>query len=311
MKKSITITIISIVLILIVVAAVLVLYNKDSQTKNNQVTKRPQSKAIKIAAYDHRNFKNYTVKEGVLYYAYEHEVVGADLDSFKEISVPGRDQPYAVDKNHVYYQWKIIDLADPKTFTPIPCAWTDEYDPWDNPCSSKLYAKDSKYVFYGETLLPNRDPQTFVDRKRGRTMDKNGLYYNDMKCLNESTVIQSIKQKFSISLPKNWLYRSGASMDSITDCDSGDSVSIVNNINYENLGVNNSYSKPISEDQLKPLNSFIAGAIIKGKFVQMPTEDPGGYVYEVDFPKSNQKFIIDSSYGLQNYPVLSSLRPLN
>ncbi len=300
---------ITIILILVIVG--LVINDKNNQVKNGIVTNKPQSKAIVVSTYDHRDFKNYAVKEGVLYYAYEHEVVGADLDSFKDISMNGRDQPYAVDKNHVYYQWKIIDLADPKTFVLIPCAWTDEYDPWDNPCSSRLYAKDDKHVFYGETLLPNRDPQTFVDRKRGLTMDKNGLYYNNKKCLNESTDIQSVKQKFGINLPKNWLYESDNSEDSITDCNSSDGFNIVNKINYEDIGVNNSYSKPISEDQLKPLVSFIAGATIKGKFVQMPTEDTGRYVYEVDFPKSNQKFIIISSHGLQNYPLLASLRPLN
>lgn len=82
----------------------------------------------------------------------------------KTVSVVNNDlNDYIKDANHVYYQGKIIESADPKTFK----------------CLSPTHCKDSDNVYYWGTIIEGADPDTFkvIDVYYG--YDKNNKYFEE------------------------------------------------------------------------------------------------------------------------------------
>ena len=92
----------------------------------------------------------------------------ADPASFHPLA--GQNSPYefdwGADKNHVYYDGRIIDQADPTTFS-LLCSSKNPSDDGINQC---LYAKDNAHVYVltglngsqNMTVLAGADPETFV-----------------------------------------------------------------------------------------------------------------------------------------------------
>ena len=77
---------------------------------------------------------------------------------------------YAKDKNHAFYEGRIIPNADPSTFEPIAKGYGDLNN----------YAKDKKNVYWRGKPLTGADAASFVVDKRGLfAHDKAHAYYHD------------------------------------------------------------------------------------------------------------------------------------
>jgi hypothetical protein len=99
----------------------------------------------------------YYLKNGTIYYWWDDftfsdgkrpdkSIPSADVDTFQPLQdpfaseCPSAPSFYGKDKNHVYYQGKIIEGADPTTFY----------------ISDRVYTKDKNHAFYGTHLISNR-----------------------------------------------------------------------------------------------------------------------------------------------------------
>ncbi len=101
------------------------------------------------------------VVDGVLFVnGAEFTFDAVDVSSFENI---GGDEPfeYSRDKNHVYYEGKVIHDADFATFQIIK---------WG-------YAKDKKNVYFLETIVEGADPRTFrYDETKADFVDAKNIY---------------------------------------------------------------------------------------------------------------------------------------
>lgn len=90
-------------------------------------------------------------------------LMGADIESFKQYS-----GGFLGDKNHVYYDGKIIPEADPETFQSIEPepSKIDEY-PYI------IYFKDETHVFFAGKVIQGANVDTFIalNNKYGKTSD--------------------------------------------------------------------------------------------------------------------------------------------
>lgn len=89
----------------------------------------------------------------------EHPIPDADPNSFEVLNTKG----YARDKLHVYFQYQLLEGADPNTFEAI----------------SDLYGKDTSQVYYRGKPIQGADPASFslINLQWGR--DRNDIYIQD------------------------------------------------------------------------------------------------------------------------------------
>ncbi len=76
---------------------------------------------------------------------------------------------YAFDTNHVYYDGKLIQEADPDSFVIL---WHTVREG----CRLGTYAKDNKNVYYEDKLVIGADPNTFEPLLNDYGRDKQGVY---------------------------------------------------------------------------------------------------------------------------------------
>src|SRR5688572_19298252 len=106
--------------------------------------------------------QSYVIQKKKVYYVHWNEATwknkdlidSADSKTFKRL----KHRDYAKDKNYVYYEWKIIKGADPKSFKSI----------------LGYYGKDDFHGFYADKLIEGSTGKTF------RVLDK-GPYSTDGK----------------------------------------------------------------------------------------------------------------------------------
>lgn len=79
---------------------------------------------------------------------YVEEVEKADIESFKVLELIGSENEnlYAIDKNSVYYRGRIIQGADPESFSPL---------------KQLGYSKDKSFVFLDSNKIILADPSSF------------------------------------------------------------------------------------------------------------------------------------------------------
>ena len=108
----------------------------------------------------------YVRKDGTYVYATapelsysENPIPGIDVQSFQVLSRHG----YAKDADQVYYQYYLVDGADPGSFTEI----------------SDLYGRDNAHVYYKFFAIPGADPNSFelFNTQWGR--DSKDIYLQD------------------------------------------------------------------------------------------------------------------------------------
>lgn len=99
------------------------------------------------ATYDESHGKRY------------HWIEGIDQKSFKVLS----NINFAIDKEHAYFQGKLIDKANPSHFQPL----TD---------NTYGYAKDGDHVFFDNAIIINADPLSFEVLDFPYSRDKNDVY---------------------------------------------------------------------------------------------------------------------------------------
>ena len=100
--------------------------------------------------------------------------------SRSHMSFPARYTDYAKDKNHVYFQGKIIENINPNDFKVI--------DP--------LHAKTNRNVYFKNTIIPNADIDTFESLNGGYSMDKNN-YYREGVVVEENEDIEMLLSRKS------------------------------------------------------------------------------------------------------------------
>ena len=117
---------------------------------------------------------------------YSHElkrIAEADLHTFRQIE----NTNWYVDKNHVWWQNKLVEKANPKTIQPV---YSYTYLNKERILSGAdfNYGKDDKYVYFQDSIIPNADPATFekIDLGEWVVFDKNRIYKGkDSKLLQE------------------------------------------------------------------------------------------------------------------------------
>lgn len=111
--------------------------------------------------YFHNGSAVFYVVHGVV-----HDLPSADLQTFETLTGSITDtEPYALDKNHVYYTGKAIVGANPLTFHVL---------------NGFSYAVDEHGAYWQGTAIPNADAKTFVagnvQTDLTAATDKNHLY---------------------------------------------------------------------------------------------------------------------------------------
>lgn len=105
----------------------------------------------------------YFAKDQKMAYFLGKPIIGADLESFSIIS-----RVHSKDKNHVYYQEKIIDQADPNTLISL-----DGQEPRDKQLN---YLLDANAVYYAGKKIPDSDPASFKIISSSYEKDKHHVY---------------------------------------------------------------------------------------------------------------------------------------
>lgn len=104
-------------------------------------------------------FPDYNYSNNAIYY-YDEIISWADSVTFTVFdSFFGNN--YAIDKNHLYYEGKIIADAD-GTNTII---------------ANRNYIYYANHIYYDDELMPDVDPQTFTIFDYQYSLDKNNVYY--------------------------------------------------------------------------------------------------------------------------------------
>lgn len=121
----------------------------------------------------------YEEKGGRMYYSYwpneaeriETEIVGYDGNSFKVLrgvfsmdALLGFDNPFAKDRNHVYYRGKIMEGADPATFKP----------------KNIFYSTDQNSIFYEHRFLSHASPASLRILKNYYALDSDSVYWRGL-----------------------------------------------------------------------------------------------------------------------------------
>ncbi len=115
-----------------------------------------------------------TINGTVVYYGTEKpHFDAATFEKIKDNELSEHIRYYK-DKNAVYLDAKVIQLADPKTFTML----------------SYSLAKDDKYVFYKEKILTGADPKSFRKGKNQEWIDDRGNRFD-----SNGNKIVSVKQQ--------------------------------------------------------------------------------------------------------------------
>lgn len=104
--------------------------------------------------------------------------LGADFNSFEVFEKFWFT--YAKDKDYVYYQWIMVDGADPSAFIPIHSPRNFEG------VKHEGLGKDNKNVYLGIDTIPNADPDTF------EVLDKYHSYFKDKSYVYEKLDIFSV-----------------------------------------------------------------------------------------------------------------------
>jgi hypothetical protein len=98
---------------------------------------------------------------------------------------------YVKDKNHVWWDYTVVEFADPATFVRLPYGvyakdknhvfWAGAIIPAADPASfgfysDGVYAYDGSHVYIDGAAVPNANPNTFVDLGNGYGRDGSQEY---------------------------------------------------------------------------------------------------------------------------------------